>query len=1099
MDDTEALLKTEYSNLCLDVEDTPWLEQPVPFAEFVISKEHMNFPPLSPKQMEASLAILGENPLEMFDATKRKFLVSCCMWGKGSLAEDELFSDAKTGVERTIAEWAEINRPINVRTYDFQSKAIKIVSIDAPVLEDVGEILEVFTDNHERVRVNTEHKFWSNKNDWVRAGDLKPNDVLGSTMGLPLLMEVKTVRVTGIRKVGPKRFYGLTVPTYGNYVHQNLIHKNSGKDSLAALIVCYVVYVLLCLKDPNQHITGHHIADEPIDIVNVAYSADQANNVFFTKLRSRVKNWKWLRKQYKMKQSGRILEAKDKSKFQEDATDNTVTVYPTTILFPHMIRAFSRHSLSESTEGLNIVAWIMDEACFEYRQPIILADGSKRCIGDIVKNQEDVSVLSYNFKTEKIEAKKVVAWYKFVPRDTHYLRVRCNGFTGSRTKTILGTPNHHIFTDNGVRRLDELVVGDNIYGRGVFLSQRQKQILYGSLLGDAGISHSGNLTFVHGQDQKDYLDFKVKTFFSMAGGQDQSRSGYKPNNIVYRARCFKTEDIAEIQRLVYPNGKKTVTKEWVDKLDLQSLAFWYLDDGYLAKRTKIVRNKPYITYVVRICAAGLSRKEIDLLYKRIQEFGFRGGIVQKRKYFEQDRGWDIYLNPHDTRRFLQAVSSYIPTCMQYKSIYPCTGLAFDDSISVKLLPVTSIEPIKIKKYAKVYDIEVADNHNYFAGNVLVSNSAMADDTQKANADKLYQMLRSSAQSRFAGKWFGMVLSWPRHKGDFTMRMYADAQQGKLPDVFASKGATWEVNPTKTRDDFKAELDNPATATDAAGMYECNPPQQIEAFFDFPEKITVCVSGRPQIAEFNTTLNTAPTGAVLIGKVISKFNISRQPDTRRYVARCDLGETRDIATLAIGHLEGVMVVVDLLTHWKADRVKKIPVDIDDPANIIIQLREKLIPITHCSFDQWQSSSSINRLNRASILTAKLSLNLEDYKLFRSCVYSQTIDLLNYPLLTDPSTGELANLRLMNGIKVDHDSSNANDLSEAVCGLVSMLVGARKNIDTMKAAQDIHRNNETSAVGSIWAPDDAGDPMFAGSVLGEGDPFGDDGFQGVRVKF
>jgi hypothetical protein len=292
------------------------------------------------------------------------------------------------------------------------------------------------------------------------------------------------------------------------------------------------------------------------------------------------------------------------------------------------------------------------------------------------------------------------------------------------------------------------------------------------------------------------------------------------------------------------------------------------------------------------------------------------------------------------------------------------------------------------------------------------------------------MLRSSANSRFPKKWFGMILSWPRHKGDFTMRMYADAQRGLLPDVFASKGATWEINPTKTRDDFKAELENPATATDATAMYECNPPQQIQGFFDFPDKISPCVSTRPQIAEFNVTYNTAPTGAVLIGKVLSKYNISRQPDNKRYVARVDLGETRDMATLAIGHLEGVMVVIDLLTHWSADRASRTPIDVDDPANIIIQLRENLIPITHCTYDQWNSASSINRLNKVNILTAKVGLNLEDYKLFRSCVYSRTIDLLDYPLLTDPATGELANLRLFNGNKVDHDACFTGDTKVAL---------------------------------------------------------------------
>jgi hypothetical protein len=206
----------------------------------------------------------------------------------------------------------------------------------------------------------------------------------------------------------------------------------------------------------------------------------------------------------------------------------------------------------------------------------------------------------------------------------------------------------------------------------------------------------------------------------------------------------------------------------------------------------------------------------------------------------------------------------------------------------------------------------------------------------------------------------------------------------------------------------------------------------------------------------------------------------------------------MATLAVGHLEGIMVVIDLLTHWSADRASKTPIDVDDPANIIIQLRENLIPITHCTFDQWNSASSINRLNKANIITAKVGLNLEDYKLFRSCVYSRTIDLLDYPLLTDPTTGELANLRLFNGNKVDHPSDNTNDLSEAVCGVVAMLVGSRKNIDNMKGAEEgMYRDNERSAMGDIWTPEPDG--VFSGNPMSGGDPFGADGLQGVSAKF
>lgn len=109
--------------------------------------------------------------------------------------------------------------------------------------------------------------------------------------------------------------------------------KGSGKDYTSTIVCTYVVYLLLCLKDPAKYYGKPN--GDTIDIVNIAVNADQANNVFFANLVKRVKDCKWF--------EGRFF---DKSKSLE---------------FDKSIRVFSGHSQREAFEGLNLFLAVLDE------------------------------------------------------------------------------------------------------------------------------------------------------------------------------------------------------------------------------------------------------------------------------------------------------------------------------------------------------------------------------------------------------------------------------------------------------------------------------------------------------------------------------------------------------------------------------------------------------------------------------------------------------------------------------------------------------------------------------------------------------------------
>jgi len=109
--------------------------------------------------------------------------------------------------------------------------------------------------------------------------------------------------------------------------------KGSGKDYCSTIAVAYIVYLLLCLKDPATYY-GKPPGDS-IDIINIAINSQQASNVFFKGFKTRIDKSPWFAGKY----SDKAAEVK---------FDKAITVH-------------SGHSEREAWEGYNVIVVILDE------------------------------------------------------------------------------------------------------------------------------------------------------------------------------------------------------------------------------------------------------------------------------------------------------------------------------------------------------------------------------------------------------------------------------------------------------------------------------------------------------------------------------------------------------------------------------------------------------------------------------------------------------------------------------------------------------------------------------------------------------------------
>lgn len=112
-----------------------------------------------------------------------------------------------------------------------------------------------------------------------------------------------------------------------------VLGKGSGKDYSSTIACSYIVYLLLCLKDPAAYY-GKPPGDT-IDILNIAINAQQANNVFFKGFKNRITRSPWFQGKFTMK-AGQIE-------------------------FDKNINVYSGHSEREAYEGYNVIYVVLDE------------------------------------------------------------------------------------------------------------------------------------------------------------------------------------------------------------------------------------------------------------------------------------------------------------------------------------------------------------------------------------------------------------------------------------------------------------------------------------------------------------------------------------------------------------------------------------------------------------------------------------------------------------------------------------------------------------------------------------------------------------------
>jgi hypothetical protein len=196
----------------------------------------------------------------------------------------------------------------------------------------------------------------------------------------------------------------------------------------------------------------------------------------------------------------------------------------------------------------------------------------------------------------------------------------------------------------------------NLYKTSLTLSQKQHEIIKGTILGDGNLIQGGKYSHLRfEQKNKDYLFHLYDIFkdWTRTAPIERRQKRLVTSEFTYSWYCatISHPQIQTYRELFYPNGKKILTATTIDFI-LSSpavLAYWYMDDG-----TKHC-------YGYRILTCGFSLEENNLLAKALLvKFDLKVNIHKQRSYYL------LYITAGSKNRFKELVEPYIVPSMRYK-------------------------------------------------------------------------------------------------------------------------------------------------------------------------------------------------------------------------------------------------------------------------------------------------------------------------------------------------------------------------------------------------------------------------------------------------
>ena len=176
----------------------------------------------------------------------------------------------------------------------------------------------------------------------------------------------------------------------------------------------------------------------------------------------------------------------------------------------------------------------------------------------------------------------------------------------------------------------------------------------------------------HSNTQFDYFKWKVdklKNIFDKSQKKDfkiKSDWQYENNSGKSKILSVKFERnhpyLKSLYKFIYQNNKKTFSQKVLNRLNIEGIAIWYMDDGSLYN-VKYKTSRNTYRYKTAQCTLNtyLSEKENEVICKWFKEkYDINWRIVKDKKFTR------LQMGTKEARKFFGLIEDFIHSSMMYK-------------------------------------------------------------------------------------------------------------------------------------------------------------------------------------------------------------------------------------------------------------------------------------------------------------------------------------------------------------------------------------------------------------------------------------------------
>lgn len=159
------------------------------------------------------------------------------------------------------------------------------------------------------------------------------------------------------------------------------------------------------------------------------------------------------------------------------------------------------------------------------------------------------------------------------------------------------------------------------------ITKESRNLLIALLLGDGTICRNNAFKLSHAEQQKDYLEWKIKQL-NYAGIRNNGLKsyvktcGYNTGVNVYYTQLNTIPFIKVLRRVFYKPTKILGNRKLLNRLDAKGIAIWYMDDGHINIR-KDKDGRPMGFYIK--IATCLPKTELQIIidyFKEVWDINF---------------------------------------------------------------------------------------------------------------------------------------------------------------------------------------------------------------------------------------------------------------------------------------------------------------------------------------------------------------------------------------------------------------------------------------------------------------------------------------------